>query len=164
MSNSRKGLPLLGWKDISGKPGSWIQGLGPQAVNATKKRRMVLQEQNNGEDAATARDTAQGRSRRRIPRLFSCPSSLSPETKPSWEPANRGVGKWSLQGLVTTPSPSTFSSPLPPPMLQSKAEEEQGKDLNVNWPRIALEGVNRFPTPPPLRTCPCSTRMKRSSR
>lgn len=92
------------------------------------------------------------------------PSSLSPETKPSWEPANRGVGKWSLQGLVTTPSPSTFSSPLPTPMLQSKAEEEQGKDLNVNWPRIALEGVNQFPTPPPLCTCPCSTRMKRSSR
>ena len=92
------------------------------------------------------------------------PSSLSPETKPSWEPANRGVGKWSLQGLVTTPSPSTFSSPLPPPMLQSKAEEEQGKDLNVNWPRIALECVNQFPTPPPPCTCPYSNRTKRSSR
>lgn len=36
------------------------------------------------------------------------PFTFSPEIKPSREPANRGVGKWSLQGLVPTPSPSTF--------------------------------------------------------
>lgn len=94
-------------------------------------------------------DIARGRSREQMHWLLLLPRSLhpsnvSPGTKPSWEPAKRGAGKWSLPAGASGHPPS-YS---PPPMTQSKAGAGQGMDLKANWPWMALEGGNQFPHSP----------------
>lgn len=54
---------------------------------------------------------------------FSLPASfsLSPKTKPSWEPANRRARKWSLCRLMVTPL--FLATPATPTTIQTKAEK-----------------------------------------